>query len=400
MEVIDKGVCVDGFRAAGVRDGKYGVALILSEKECRTALMITSNKVKAAPLFVSAEHARGEVYGIVANSGNANAFTGERGLKDARDMCGAAASRFNLNPENLLVASTGVIGRPLDMDKIGKLIEKASDRLSPSSSASREAAKAIMTTDTFEKVISVRTTLKDGTVVEIGGIAKGAGMIAPELMHATMLCFITTNAYIPEEKIDSLLSEAVEDSFNLLVVDGDTSTNDMVVLLANGKAGNKDVDENFREALNFVTRELAKMIARDGEGATKYIEARVKGAFSLEDARKAARAIVSSNLVKAAVFGGDPNWGRIVSAVGYSGCRLEQDKISLFVSDSEREVCLVKEGEPIAFEGTEELEEAEEIFGSREIYITVDLGLGEAEATAFGCDLTYDYVRINAEYTT
>ncbi len=400
MKVTEKGVCVKGFSAAGVRYGKYGLAIVLSERRCTTSLMITSNKIKAAPLLVSAEHAEKEVYGVVANSGNANAFTGERGMVDAGVMCSAVASRLNMSSDNFLVASTGVIGRQLDMDVVEGLIERASQRLSSESSASAEAARAIMTTDTFEKVISVETVLNDGTVVEIGGIAKGSGMIAPDLNHATMLCFITTSAYIPEDKIDAILSEAVEDSFNLLVVDGDTSTNDVVVLFANGMAGNRDVDENFTDALNFVAKELAKMIAKDGEGATKYIEATVKNAVSLEDARKAARAIVGSNLVKTAVFGGDPNWGRIVSAVGYSGCNLEQNKISLFVSESGREVCLVRKGKPLALDGTEELEEAEKVFAGSEIYITLDLGLGKAEATAFGCDLTYDYVKINSEYTT
>jgi glutamate N-acetyltransferase/amino-acid N-acetyltransferase len=257
-----------------------------------------------------------------------------------------------------------------------------------------------MTTDRTHKMISVKTRLKSGEEVEIGGIAKGAGMIAPQLRHATMLCFLTTNAFVPKEKINAMLKEAVEQSFNAAIVDGDTSTNDMVVLLANGLAKNQDVDENFQEALNFVTRELAKMLVRDGEGATKLIEIRVLNAGSREDAVKAGRAIARSNLVKTAFFGCDPNWGRIIAAAGYSGADFSPGSISLFLSDKSTEVCLIEKGRVLAFQGSKELEIAEEIMKAKEVIITLDLNKGEERATLYGCDMGYDYIKINAEYTT
>lgn len=396
MEKINKGVCVQGFKAGGWRRGKYGVAIILSEVQANCALAITSNRVKAAPLLISRDHAqRGKVRGIVANSGNANAYTGEEGLRDAEKMCSLAAGNLGLKTEDLLVASTGIIGRRLDMKIIEEGIKAVSMELNSSKEASQEAAKALMTTDRHPKMISVKTVLREGTSVEIGAIAKGAGMIAPQL-HATMLCFITTNAYIPEEKIKPALMEAVEQSFNLTVIDGDTSTNDFVALLANGLAGNEDIDENFQEALNFITMEIAKMIAKDGEGATKFIEVTVGNAASAEDAKRAARAVVGSNLVKSAIFGGDPNWGRIIAALGYSGAEFDPGKVTLDING----VRLIEEGNILAFEGTTELKKAREVLQDREINITINLRAGNASATAFGCDLSPEYVRINAEYTT
>jgi glutamate N-acetyltransferase/amino-acid N-acetyltransferase len=262
MEETEKGICVQGFKAGGWRKGKYGVAIVLSEEQANCALAVTSNRLKAAPLLVSKSHAEeGRARGIVANSGNANAFTGREGLEDAERMCQLAAKELGLKAGDLIVASTGIIGRRLDMRAIEEGIKDVSKNLKATGDASLEAAKALMTTDKFPKMISVKTALKDGTEVEIGGIAKGAGMIAPDL--ATMLCFLTTNAYVPQEKMKSILKEAVDQSFNLTVIDGDTSTNDMVVLLANGLAGNGDVDENFQEGLNYVTRELAKMISKN-----------------------------------------------------------------------------------------------------------------------------------------
>jgi glutamate N-acetyltransferase/amino-acid N-acetyltransferase len=396
LEKINKGVCVQGFKAGGWRRGKYGVAIILSEVQANCALAITSNRVKAAPLLISRDHAqRGKVRGIVANSGNANAYTGEEGLRDAEKMCSLAAGNLGLKTEDLLVASTGIIGRRLDMKIIEEGIKAVSMELNSSKEASQEAAKALMTTDRHPKMISVKTVLREGTSVEIGAIAKGAGMIAPQL-HATMLCFITTNAYIPEEKIKPALMEAVEQSFNLTVIDGDTSTNDFVALLANGLAGNEDIDENFQEALNFITMEIAKMIAKDGEGATKFIEVTVGNAASAEDAKRAARAVVGSNLVKSAIFGGDPNWGRIIAALGYSGAEFDPGKVTLDING----VRLIEEGNILAFEGTTELKKAREVLQDREINITINLRAGNASATAFGCDLSPEYVRINAEYTT
>ncbi|NOZ77327.1 MAG: bifunctional ornithine acetyltransferase/N-acetylglutamate synthase [Euryarchaeota archaeon] len=400
MEETDVGVCVPGFKAAGIRKGGYGLAVILSEGEADCALMVTSNRVRAAPVLVSLGHAgRGKARGVVASSGNANCFTGEKGLEDAREMCRLAAGRFGSSPQDYIVNSTGVIGRRLDMDAIEALLEEMPEPAS-SRDASLAAAKAIMTTDTVPKMYSVRTTLETGEEVHIGGIAKGAGMIAPGLVHATMFCFLTTDARIPGDRIQSVLREAVELSFNMTVVDGDMSTNDMVCLLAGGTAGNKDIDENFQKALDRVCRELARMIARDGEGATKYLEVTVRNAATREDAAAAARAVAGSSLVKTAVFGSDPNWGRIIAALGYSGAEMDPGKVSLYLRGREREVCLVRDGEPLALEGTEELKLAEEVMKEKEIHITADLAMGEGEATAFGCDLGYDYVKINAEYTT
>jgi glutamate N-acetyltransferase/amino-acid N-acetyltransferase len=400
MEGTNTGVCVPGFKAAGVRKGKYGLAVILSEGEAGCALMVTSNRVRAAPIQVSLNHARkGKAWGIVANSGNANCFTGEEGLEDTLEMCRMASEKFGHSPEDYIVNSTGVIGRRLDMGAIEALLEEMPEPAS-SHDASLAAAEAIMTTDTVPKMYSVRTVLETGEVVHIGGIAKGAGMIAPSLTHATMFAFITTDAYIPENRIKAALQEAVEQSFNMAIVDGDMSTNDMVCLLAGGTAGNQDIDDNFQEGLNLVCRELARMIAKDGEGATKYFEVTVKNATTREDAAAAARAVAGSSLVKSAIFGGDPNWGRIIAALGYSGAEMDPEKVSLYLRGREREVCLVRDGEPLALQGTEELELAEEIMKEKDIRITADLAMGEEEATAFGCDLTYDYVKINAEYTT
>jgi glutamate N-acetyltransferase/amino-acid N-acetyltransferase len=395
MEETEKGICVQGFKAGGWRKGKYGVAIVLSEEQANCALAVTSNRLKAAPLLVSKSHAEeGRARGIVANSGNANAFTGREGLEDAERMCQLAAKELGLKAGDLIVASTGIIGRRLDMRAIEEGIKDVSKNLKATGDASLEAAKALMTTDKFPKMISVKTALKDGTEVEIGGIAKGAGMIAPDL--ATMLCFLTTNAYVPQEKMKSILKEAVDQSFNLTVIDGDTSTNDMVVLLANGLAGNGDVDENFQEGLNYVTRELAKMIAKNAEGATKFIEVTVRNAASEGDAKRAAKAIAGSNLVKTAMFGQDPNWGRIIAALGYSRAEFNSDKMSLYLN----EVCLVDNGKILAYEGSKVLEEARESLKGNEVKIAVDLAMGTSKATAYGCDLTPEYVKINAEYTT
>jgi glutamate N-acetyltransferase/amino-acid N-acetyltransferase len=387
---------VQGFSACGVKDGKNGVAIITSEKETQCALMITENKVKAAPLLVSAKHAAGKIRGIVASSGNANAYTGEDGLEDAKKMCEVAGSELGLKAEELLVASTGVIGRRLDMGLIEAQIKSVAKTLSSKSECSLKAAEAIMTTDTRPKMISVSTTLESGEEIEIGGICKGAGMIAPHLGHATMLCFLTTNARVPEDKLKKVLEGAVEDSFNMTVIDGDMSTNDMVVLLANGLAENSDIGENFTHALNFVTRELAKKMVMDAEGATKSIEVLVENAKSEEDARSAAKAVASSNLVKTAIFGGDPNWGRIIAAIGYSGADFDPEKVSLYMED----VCLVSDGKILAFADTAELKQARAVLAGEEIKITADLNAGEHSATAYGCDMSPDYVRINAEYTT
>ncbi len=370
-----------GFKAGGLRR-KYGLAIILSERKTSTALMLTSNKVKASPLIVSKENLdKGEIFGIVANSGNANCFTGKQGLKNAFRMCELAAEKFKLKPENFLVASTGIIGKQLDMEEIETLINEI--KLGSSEEYWRNSAKAIMTTDTVEKIV----TRKIGKA-EMIGIAKGSGMIAPRLKHATMLCFLATNALIPQDKISEMLEEAVENSFNMINIDNDTSTNDMVVLLANGKV--REDYNKIQRALNEACIELAKAIARDGEGATKYIEVKVSGALTKEDARKAARVIAGSNLVKTAIFGENPNFGRVIAALGYSGAEIKPERITLIFND----VCIVEKGKI----KEKNLEKAREALKEREIFIQLNLDLGEETATAFGCDMSYDYVKINAEY--
>ncbi len=398
MRITDKGVCVPGFRAGSSKKySGHSVAIIASEGRITASLMLTNNRIKAAPVIVSQEHyKKGELKAVVANSGCANAYTGRKGLRDARKMCELAAKELSLNTENMIVASTGIIGRKLDMDAIDRSIKEASI-LRDNGKASMDAVKALMTTDRFPKMVSVETRLKSGEVVEVGGIAKGAGMIAPQLTHATMLCFITTNAKVPRYAIDGVLEEAVEQSFNSTVVDGDTSTNDTVALLANGMAGNADVDENFQSALNYVAKELAKLIAKDGEGATKLIEVEIRRARTTADATKAARAIASSNLVKAAFYGEDPNWGRIVSALGYSGAKFHPEKISLSFESKKGRARLVERG---AIAGKGEVNRARRIMGTDEIRVVVDLAAGKHTKRAYGCDLTPDYVKLNAHYST
>ncbi len=391
MKIIDGGICaVRGVRANGIKEGKNGLAIIVPEaKHLATAGVFTRNKVIAAPLIVTRDNLKNHhLLGIIANSGCANAFTGEKGLHDARWMAGLLAAKLNCSEEEIGVASTGVIGRNLDTAWIENNIGIVSGGLSTTGEGSRRAARAIMTTDTTMKEVAVE--LENG--VHVAGIAKGSGMIEPNM--GTMLAFLYTDAYVSKKTLDSCLRKAVDKSFNMVVVDGDTSTNDIAVITATGY--NQCDEETFQTGLDHACISLAKMIARDGEGATKLIDATVRGALSLKDARAAAKAIVRSPLVKTAIFGKDPNWGRVVAAAGYSGAELDQDKISLRFSDNKQNVLLVDSGKII--EG--KLAALKSIMESAEIFIEVDLGLGDHEATAWGCDLTYDYVKINAMYTT
>ena len=291
----------------------------------------------------------------------------------------------------------------MPMDIIEDVAYNALSNLDNNPENSLDAAKAIMTTDTVPKEFAVEITLDNNEIVHIGGITKGTGMIAPNM--GTMLCFLATDSVIDGSSIKKALKIAVEDSFNMIVVDGDESTNDTALLMANGSSNvdvvnNGEIDKNFQEGLNYICKMLAQKQVRDGEGASKFIEANVCGASSVEDAKKAAKSIISSSLFKAAVFGGDPNWGRIVCAVGYADVEMNQDIISVALSNKDDSVDLVKEGEILAFEGTDNLKIAEEIMCGEEIIVNVDLNSGDKSATAWGCDLTYDYVKINAEYTT
>ncbi len=405
IKIIDGGICaVNGVKAAGSRVGKYGLAVV-EAKGSNAAGVFTSNKVVAAPVIHTKEMIKGgKVSLVVVNSGNANCFTGEDGIADCVKTIEEASKLTGIPANEIVTASTGVIGRRMPMDTILPLVEESISKLEHSPESSTDAAKSLMTTDTYHKEFAVEVTLKNGEIVTIGGITKGVGMIAPNM--GTMLCFLATDAVISAKDIKKALKIATNKSFNMIVVDGDQSTNDMGICMANGKSGVevvKDgiIDEDFQEALNFVCISLAKMMARDGEGATKFIECKVNGAKTEEDAIKASKSVISSSLVKSAIFGGDPNWGRIAAAVGYSGAEMDQTMITISLSDdNDNESILVNKGEILAFDGTESLSKAEEIMQEKHINIFVDLYQGESTATAWGCDLTYDYVKINAEYTT
>lgn len=397
MKKIEGGICaVEDVNAAGACEDNYGVAVI-HYPGSNAAALFTNNKVQAAPIIVTRKAVdNGKLSAVVANSGNANCFTGKKGIEDAKLMALEVAESLNIPPEDVAVASTGIIGRQLPVTIISDLITDAINRLNNSPQASRNAAEAIMTTDTYPKEFAVETTLKNGEIIRIGGITKGSGMIAPNM--GTMLSFIATDLEATPEELKKALKDAVEKSFNMVVVDGDESTNDIVVLMS--RPGKGKIDENFQEALDYLCSELARMMAHDGEGATKFMEVEVKGALSQEDARHAAKSIVQSPLVKTALFGADPNWGRIVAAVGYSGANMNEDTISVRLEDDERFVNIVDHGKIMAFEGTEQLELAESIMEREKIKITVDMALGKFKANAYGCDLSYDYVRINSEYST
>jgi glutamate N-acetyltransferase/amino-acid N-acetyltransferase len=345
--------------------------------------------VRAAPLDVTAQHlADGYLDGVIANSGCANAYTGPRGLEDARAMARLLAGFLATDEKKIGVASTGVIGRYMDLTLISQLFEQAKVRLRSNGEASAEAERAIMTTDTRVKEIAIE---HEG--LRVAGIVKGAGMIEPNV--ATMLCFLYTDADFPAQTLHECLADAVQDSFNMLTVDGDTSTNDTVLLTATGKVIGREAD--FREALRYVCMELARMMARDGEGASKYFETVVCGARSVEDARLAAKAVARSSLVKTAVYGADPNWGRIICAVGYSGAEMDPTRITLGLEGkSGIKVSLVEKGRIV--DGV--LDQAKEIMLGDTITINIDLALGDAEARGFGCDLTHEYVNVNANYTT
>jgi glutamate N-acetyltransferase/amino-acid N-acetyltransferase len=393
MKIVEGGICaVRGVKAYGIKDGKMGLAVIVAKGTA--AAVFTLNKVMAAPVLVTRDHVKtnGATFnGIIANSGGANAFTHEQGIRDAIEMARMLAGRLGVDPHTIGVASTGVIGRPLNMAWIRGHFDEVFDRLSSSPDGSLTANRAVMTTDLVPKSFAVE--LDDG--VRIGAIAKGSGMIEPNM--GTMLSFVFTDADITRDKLQNCLKSAVDKSYNMVVVDGDTSTNDTVTLIATGQAGKPDM-KKFQEGLDKVCMEIAKQIARDGEGATKLIEVTVDGAKSVKGARKAAKAVVRSPLFKSAVYGTDPNWGRAVCAVGYSSCDVDPAKVTLTFSNGKDSVYLVDNGMPKSDEAT--LAKAKAIMGGNTLYVKVGLGLGKASATAWGCDLTHKYVDINASYTT
>ena len=394
-----------GFKAAGVHVGvktsnkeKKDVALIYSEKPCAVAGMFTTNVVKAAPVYYDMKVVEsGRAQAIIANSGNANACTGEQGEKDAATMAEAAGAVLGLKANEVLVCSTGVIGHNMPMDRVLSGIKAAAANLS--SDGGRDAAEAILTTDVYRKEIS-KTVDLNGITVTISGMAKGSGMICPNM--ATMLCFITTDAAIDSKVLQMALKESVALSFNQISVDGDMSTNDTVLMLANGMAGNAAITPNndsyqkFVAVLKDICFYLAKKIARDGEGATHLLEAQVIHAASEEDALKAAKSVVSSDLVKAAIFGEDANWGRIICAAGYSGAKFDQSKVDISLSSYSGEITVAKNGGGLEFDEDYALK----ILSEENITAIIDLKAGEFSGKAWGCDLTYDYVKINADYRT
>ncbi|MCQ2970396.1 MAG: bifunctional ornithine acetyltransferase/N-acetylglutamate synthase [archaeon] len=394
---------IENLMVSGAREGKFGVAIIYSPNSTASAVF-TSNKVVAAPVnYTRNVLKKGIISAVFINSGNANCFTGEQGFKDCETLVGLLSTELNVPKDEIAISSTGVIGREMPIGTISKVAYESLSRLGNNPENSMDAAKAIMTTDTFPKECAIEVTLTTGEIVKIAGITKGSGMIAPNM--GTMLSFIVTDAVISSNEINKALKKSADVSFNMIVVDGDESTNDTCLMMANGTSNVKVVnkgklDPNFQEALNYICIDLAKKMARDGEGATKFIEANVRGAKNETDAKLAAKSIISSNLFKSAVFGGDPNWGRIVSAIGYSGCDLNPDTVTIAIADDSDDVDLVCDGKILAFDNTPNLKRAEKIMQSENVKVNIDMHLGDGEATAWGCDLTYDYVKINAEYTT
>ena len=389
-----------GFKAAGIHAGlkksRKDMAMIVSECPAVSAAAFTTNRVKAAPVLYDMKILeKGCARAVVVNSGNANACTGEQGYKDCEETAAYAASRLAIAPDEVFVSSTGVIGKMLDMKKIKSGIDALSSELGYDGGSA--AAEAILTTDTVKKEVCVSVNL-GGKEVKIAGMAKGSGMIHPNM--ATMLCFITSDAAISHDVLQDLLGSTVEDTFNMISVDGDTSTNDTVIVLANGMAGNEMIEKGsddyiaFRQAFDYVLRELAKKIVKDGEGADRFIEMTVEGASSRNDARVLARSVVSSSLVKAAFFGSDANWGRILCAMGYSGAAFSPEKVDLYYSSAAGSIQVLHSGSPLAFDEAE----AKKILLEKEIYVRAVLHDGCACASAWGCDLTYDYVRINGDY--
>ena len=399
MQILENGSVTSprGFTAAAVAaeikyTGRTDLAVVYSKVPAQAAAVYTLNRFKAAPLRVTEENiSNGMAQAIVVNSGIANAGMGAEGMRLAREMSDCAAEALGIAKDDVIVASTGVIGMPLPMDKVKAGIEKASKALYPD--GGHDAARAIMTTDTVCKEMAVQLRI-DGKLVTIGAMAKGSGMIHPNM--ATMLGFITTDVNIDNKALQAAFKANIDDSFNMVSVDGDTSTNDMVVILANGQAGNAVLTEEspdfpaFKEALRDICIAMAQKIAGDGEGATKLVECTVTGAATKEDARLAAKAIIASSLVKTAIYGNDANWGRIACAAGYSGAQFDPDKVNIFIGD----VQVAQNGMGLEFDEAE----ATETLKQKKVNILVKFNIGTEEATAWGCDLTYDYVSINADY--
>ena len=407
LKFIDGCVCAaQGFKAAGIHVGvkthanwKKDVALIVSDVDCAASAVFTKNVVKAAPIHVDKTHlADGKARAIIANSGNANACA-PHGEENAIKMCQAAAKAIGCKAEDVLVSSTGVIGQTLNVKVIEDGVPELYSALAATPEASDAAAHAIMTTDTVKKEVAVETTV-GGKTVRMGGIAKGSGMIHPNM--GTMLCFLTTDCAISPEMIRTALLETVNVSFNRISVDGDTSTNDSCMVLANGLAGNETITEKgedyaaFLEALQALCMTLAKKMASDGEGARHLITCTVTGAASEKSAETISKSVISSTLTKAAIFGADANWGRVLCAMGYSGAEFDPDKVDVHFTSAAGDIAVCEKGRGLDFD--EDL--AKKILTEHDVEINISLGEGEAACTCWGCDITYDYIKINGDYRT
>lgn len=406
MKIVEGGVnAAKGYQAygahVGVKRQKEDLAILVSQVPALYSGTFTTNVVKAAPVLWNMEvyNHQKPVKAIVISSGNANACTGQQGLDDNKTMATTLAEGLGCLPEEVLVGNTGVIGVNLPIDTIVKGIKATVGKVSVLLADGHLAAKAIKTTDTFTKEIAVSIEI-GGKTVTIGGMSKGSGMIHPNM--ATMLAYVTTDVAIDQELLDKAVKDSVEDSYNMISVDGDTSTNDMYTVLANGMAGNSVLEEEhedyliFKKALDYVNKELAMMIVKDGEGATKFIEVNMKGARSKKDAQRLAMSVVTSNLVKTAFFGNDANWGRVLCAMGYSGVKFDPSKVTLEYASEAGAIKLMIDGVPQKFD--EDL--ALEIIKVNGVKVNVTMVEGTSKGTAWGCDLSYDYVKINGEYRT
>lgn len=403
FEFIDGSITTtQGFTGAAICGGIHGagkkdIMMIKSEVPCSAAAVYTKNLVKSDAIKVTKEHLKnGIAQAVIANSGNANTCN-SNGYTIADGMCKLCASVLGIKPEDVIVASTGVIGVPMELAVFEQNLFRMKRNMGVDNGS--ECAEAIMTTDTVRKETAARFTIGD-TIISMAGIAKGSGMI--HINMGTMLCFVTTDIAITPPMLRSALNEAVEDSLNMVSIDGDTSTNDTLAILANGMAGNKIIEDmgrdyrEFTEALTILLKELAKKIAKDGEGATKLLTAKVTGANTKSDARKIAKTVIGSSLVKAAMFGSDANWGRVLCAIGYSGARVDVNQVKLTFTSKAGDLLVCENGRGVGFDE----EYAKKVLSEDEIDIVIELGDGEATAEAYGCDLTYDYVKINGDYRT
>ncbi len=405
MNIIEGGVtAAQGFEAAGIEaaikyQNRKDMAMVYSRTSCRAAGVFTSNVVKAAPVLWDKKIVENSpaVQAVIVNSGIANACTGKAGYDCCRQTAEKTAQLLGISPDAVLVASTGVIGNQIPVDKLLAGVEKLAAAKADTQEAGTLAAEAIMTTDTVSKQAAVQIEL-GGRTVTVGGMCKGSGMIHPNM--CTMLAFVTTDAAISKELLQEALREDVVDTFNMISVDGDTSTNDTLVVLANGLAGNPEITcknedyDKFREALNYINTTLAKKMAGDGEGATALFETRVIHADTRENARILSKSVIGSSLCKAAIFGHDANFGRFLCALGYSGVQFDPEKIELYFQNAKKSILIYKDGAAVEYSE----EEATQVLASPEVTVLVDMHMGDAEAAAWGCDLSYEYVKINADY--